>query len=50
FEDYADLERKWAAFQSDPEWQRARADSEQDGPIVAQIRRRILNPSRFEGA
>ncbi|MDT7750005.1 MAG: hypothetical protein QOD96_3667 [Pseudonocardiales bacterium] len=50
FEDYADLERKWAAFQSDPEWQRARVDSEQDGPIVAQIRRRILNPSRFEGA
>jgi hypothetical protein len=50
FEDYADLERKWAAFQGDPEWQRARADSEADGPIVAQIRRRILNPSRFEGA
>jgi NIPSNAP len=49
FADYADLESKWAAFQADPEWQRARADSEQDGPIVAQIRRRILNPSRFEG-
>jgi hypothetical protein len=49
FADYGDLESKWAAFQADPEWQRARADSEQDGPIVAQIRRRILNPSRFEG-
>lgn len=49
FDDYAELERKWAAFQGDPGWQQVRADSEVDGPIVAQIRRRIVNPSRFEG-
>ena len=48
FEDYADLERRWAAFQADPEWRQARSASEQDGPIVARISRRILNPEVFE--
>ena len=49
FDDYGDMERKWAAFQADPEWQKARAASEVDGPIVAQLRRRVLNPTPFEG-
>jgi hypothetical protein len=49
FDDYGDMERKWAAFQADPEWQKARAASEEDGPIVAQLRRRVLNPAPFEG-
>lgn len=47
FDDYGDMERKWAAFQGDPEWQRARAASEQDGPIVARISRRVLDPTSF---
>ncbi|GAA5158457.1 NIPSNAP family protein [Pseudonocardia eucalypti] len=50
FEDYGDLERKWAAFQGDPDWQAAKAASEADGPIVANISRRILSPSAFEAA
>jgi hypothetical protein len=49
FDDYGDMERKWAAFQADPEWQKARAASEEDGPILAQLRRRVLNPAPFEG-
>lgn len=48
FADYADMERKWAAFMADPDWQRARAESEADGPIVARIARRVLNPAPFE--
>lgn len=48
FEDYGDMERKWAAFQGDPEWQRARTASEQDGPIVARISRRVLDPTSFQ--
>jgi len=48
FEDYGEMERKWAAFQGDAEWLAARAASEQDGPIVAQLRRRVLNPTPFE--
>ncbi|MGQ4810217.1 hypothetical protein NKDENANG_03666 [Candidatus Entotheonellaceae bacterium PAL068K] len=34
---YADLgarEKSWAAFQADPEWQQARAESERDGALV----------------
>lgn len=27
----------WAAFQTDPEWQRVKARSEADGPIVAEM-------------
>lgn len=48
FDDYGDMERKWAAFQADPEWQQVRAASEEDGPIVARIVRRVLNPAPFE--
>ena len=29
-----DREKSWAAFQADPEWQKARAASEVNGPIV----------------
>jgi NIPSNAP protein len=47
FADYADMEHKWAAFQADPDWRRARAESEEDGPIVARIVRRVLDPAPF---
>jgi NIPSNAP len=41
FEDLAHRERAWAAFGADPEWQRVRAESERDGPIIARIRNEI---------
>jgi hypothetical protein len=47
FDDLADLERKWAAFQADQDWQQARAASEEDGALVARISRRVLNPGPF---
>jgi hypothetical protein len=47
FESYDDLERKWAAFFADPEWAEAKRNSEVDGPIVAQLERRILSPALF---
>lgn len=37
WEDLAHRERAWNAFQADPEWQAARARSEEDGPIVARV-------------
>ncbi len=43
----ADREKKWNAFQSDPEWIAARADSEKDGQIVASISNQILTPTSF---
>jgi hypothetical protein len=42
---YADLgarEKGWAAFVEDPEWQRARAESEKNGPLVRVSRHAIL--------
>jgi hypothetical protein len=36
--DSADAAKKsWDAFRGDPEWQKVRAESEKDGPIVAKV-------------
>ena len=48
FPDYAELHSRWASFLVDPEWQRVKADSERDGPIVAAVRRRILTSTPYD--
>lgn len=40
-------ERKWSAFAADPEWLKARADSEKDGPILANLASQLLVPTDF---
>lgn len=35
----AQADSNWAAFNADPEWQRVRADSEKDGPIIDHVER-----------
>ena len=47
FESLADREKKWAAFQSDPDWISARAKTEEDGQIVANIVNQLLVPTSF---
>ena len=47
WESLADREKKWTAFQADPAWVSARADSERDGPIVANIKSMLLTPTSF---
>lgn len=47
FEDLAQRQAAWAAFGADPDWQKARADSEKDGPLVHHIENRIMNPTDF---
>ena len=47
FDDMAAREKAWAKFQSDPEWQAARAASEEDGPIVHHIENRFMTPTDF---
>lgn len=37
----------WAAFQADPEWQRAKERSEAAGPIVASMSSRVLAPVSY---
>ncbi|MGV7217382.1 NIPSNAP family protein [Bradyrhizobium sp. UFLA05-112] len=43
----ADRETKWTAFMTDPEWLEARAKTEADGQIVANIVSQILAPTAF---
>ena len=47
WESLADRDKKWAAFQADPEWIAKRAESERDGPIVASIKNMFLQPTAF---
>ena len=47
WESLAEREQKWGAFQADQEWIAARAASEADGQIVANIASTILTPTRF---
>jgi hypothetical protein len=47
WESLADREKKWNAFQADPAWTSARAETEKDGPIVASVNNQILLPTAF---
>jgi NIPSNAP len=47
WESLADREKKWAAFQSDPDWISARAKTEEDGQIVGNIVNQLLVPTSF---
>jgi hypothetical protein len=47
FENLAHREKAWAEFAADPEWKKARAESEANGPLVHHIENRILNPTNF---
>jgi hypothetical protein len=44
WESLEERERKWASFQSDPNWIAARAETEANGPIVETIQNMILAP------
>ena len=43
----AEREEKWDAFATDPEWLEALAESEKDGPIVANVTNSFLRPTAF---
>lgn len=47
WESLADRETKWTAFQADGEWIRKRAETEANGPIVANIVNSFLQPTSF---
>jgi hypothetical protein len=47
WENLAERELKWDNFQADPEWQKARAETEKDGPIVAKVTNEILSPTPY---
>ena len=39
--------KSWAAFQADPEWQKAKAASEADGKIVAKVTSVFMTPTDY---
>jgi hypothetical protein len=39
--------KSWAAFQADPEWQKAKAASEADGKIVAKVTTVFMQPTDY---
>ena len=47
WESLADREKKWNAFQADPEWHAKRAETEKDGPINARVENSFLVPTGF---
>jgi hypothetical protein len=47
WESLAEREQKWNAFQSDPAWIAARAETEKDGQIVQNISSQLLTPTAF---
>jgi NIPSNAP len=47
WESLADREKKWTAFQNDPDWIAARAKSEADGQIISNIVSQLLVPTSF---
>src|SRR3977135_1363566 len=47
WESLAEREKKWNAFQADPEWHAKRAETERDGPINARVENSFLVPHRI---
>ncbi len=47
YDGLGERERSWKAFQDDAEWQKARAESERDGPLVKRSHSRILRPTAY---
>jgi hypothetical protein len=47
WQDLAERERKWNAFMADPDWLKARAETEKDGAIVARVSNQILAPTAY---
>jgi hypothetical protein len=47
WESLAEREKKWATFQADPEWIAARAETERDGQLIAEITNYILQPTSY---
>lgn len=43
----AEREERWNAFQADPDWIAARAQTEKDRPIVARVENSFLVPTDF---
>jgi hypothetical protein len=46
-QDAAGMQANWDKFRNDPEWVKAKGDSEADGPIVERLTSQAMNPTDF---
>ncbi len=47
WESLAEREQKWAQFAVDPEWLSKRAETERNGPLIANITNIMLSPTAY---
>jgi len=47
WESLAERDAKWGTFGADPEWLKARAETEKNGPLVASVSNSFLTPTSF---
>ena len=47
WKDLAERERVWGGFMADPEWHKARAETEKNGPLVAHLSNTMLSPTTY---
>ena len=47
WESMGERQTKWLAFQADPDWQTALAESEKDGLIVGNVASSFMQPTAF---
>jgi hypothetical protein len=47
FENMAHREKAWAALMADPEWMRARQETEKEGPLVQRVHNMLLRPTHY---
>lgn len=47
YPDRESARRSWEAFSKDPEWQKARAESEKDGKLVAKVESIYMRPTDY---
>jgi len=47
FDSMADREKTWNAFISDPEWIKARQETEKNGPLVQRVFNTLLGPTAY---
>ncbi len=47
WEDLAERERVFGAFAVDPEWLKARAETEKNGPLITSVTNLILTPTSY---
>ena len=47
WENMTQREKVWNSFQSDPEWIKARQETEKDGPLVQRVINTLLSPTPY---